>query len=81
VVALRGTGDLEAAWNAAIAGWIRAGGEEAGRQLRADLNVFVTHTLIPERAQARAGQRLDARTVSELADEWRLITERWGASE
>ena len=81
VVATRGAGDLDGAWDAAVAGWIRAGAQPAGRQLRADLDNFVTQTLIPERAQSRAGQRPDARTpVAEMAalnEEWRALTTRW----
>jgi tetratricopeptide (TPR) repeat protein len=81
VVAARGAGDLDAAWGAAVAGWIRAGGQPEGRHLRGDLDRFVTQTLIPERAQARTGQRLDAKaTLAEIAaltDEWRAVTALW----
>lgn len=81
VVASRGAGDFEAAWGAAVAGWIRAGGQPEGESLRADLERFVTQTLIPERAQAGTGQRLDSKaTLSEiavLAEEWRAITNNW----
>ena len=80
-VSTRGTGDLEAAWDAAVAGWVRAGGQPEGRQLREDLERFVTQTLIPERAQAIAGQRLDAKpTIAEIAaltEEWRAVTGNW----
>jgi len=80
VVASRGAGDLEAAWGSAVAGWIRAGPADGG-SLRADLDRFVTQTLIPERAQARTGQRLDAKpTVAEISalnEEWRALTTRW----
>ena len=65
-------------------GWIRAGGPPGGQRLRFDLDTFVTQTLIPERAQARTGQRLDARTtlmeISALTDEWRALTLRWGGA-
>ena len=85
IVALRGAGQFDAAWNAAIAGWIRAGAHDEGRQLRADLDSFVKQTLIPERAQARTGQRSDAKaTVAEsgsLAEEWRVITARWSSDQ
>ena len=81
VVSSRGTGDLEAAWGAAVAGWIRAGDEKDSGPLRADLERFVTQTLIPERAQARTGQRLDAKnTLGEIAvlnEEWRSVTGKW----
>ena len=75
------TGDLDAAWSAAVAGWMRAGGQPEGRQLRADLERFVTQTLIPERAQALTGQHFDAKpTIAEIAtltEEWRAVTGRW----
>ena len=81
VVAKRGTGNVEGAWNSAVAGWIRAGSQADSKVFRADLDRFVTQTLIPERAQARTGQRLDSKaTTSEIAvmnEEWRAITSRW----
>ena len=81
VVAARGAGDLEGAYNAAVTSWIRAGSQAEGKQLRADLDRFVTQTLIPERAQARTGQRLDAKaTLAEIAtltEEWRAVGELW----
>ena len=82
VVAARGAGDLEGAYNAAVTSWIRAGSQASGRQLRSDLDRFVTQTLIPERAQERTGQRLDAKvTVAEIAtltEEWRAVGQLWG---
>jgi hypothetical protein len=81
VVSSRGVGDLDAAWNAAVTGWIRISGQADSSQLRSDLDIFVTRTLIPERAQARTGQRLDSKpTLTEVAamnEEWRAVTARW----
>jgi hypothetical protein len=81
VVARRGTGDVDGAWNAAVAGWIRAGSQPDSKEFRTDLDRFVTQTLIPERAQLRTGQRLDSKaTMSEIAtmsEEWRAIVTRW----
>jgi hypothetical protein len=81
VVAKRGAGELDSAWNSAVAGWIRAGSQPDAQAFRADLERFVTQTLIPERAQARTGQRLDSKaTTSEIAvmnEEWRALTTRW----
>jgi hypothetical protein len=80
-VASRGAGDVEGAWNAAVTGWIRAGAQPEGEKLRADLDRFVTQTLIPERAQARTGQRLDSKaTQTEIAsqsEQWRTLSEQW----
>ena len=81
VVAARGAGDFEGAWNAAFTGWIRAGAQPEGTKLRSDLDRFVTQTLIPERAQARTGQRLDAKAtqveIATLMEQWRALAERW----
>lgn len=85
VVAVRGVGDLDGAWNAALAGWIRADLWPDTALLRADLEQFVLQTLIPERAQAKVGQRLDTRAaIAEIAvmtDAWRAITLRWSAED
>lgn len=81
VVAARGAGDFEGAWNAAVTAWIRAGSQADGKQLRSDLDRFVIQTLIPERAQARTGDRLDAKTtlaeIATMTDEWRAMTALW----
>ena len=53
--AARGTGDLERAWGAAVAGWTRAGGfGDKGQALRTDLDRFVRDVLLPERARLEA---------------------------
>ena len=81
VVAARGAGNLDDSWNAAITAWIRAGSQPEGEQVRGDLDRFVTQTLIPERAQARTGQRLDSKTTeTEIAaqtEQWRALVEHW----
>jgi len=81
VVARRGAGDLDGAWNAAVAGWIRSGAQQDARNFRADLDRFVTQTLIPERAQMRTGQRMDAKAtateIAALTEEWHALTDRW----
>ena len=83
VVAARGAGDFDAAWNSAFSGWIRAGAQPQGKQLRSDLDRFVTQTLIPERAQARTGQRLEARPtqaeIAALTEEWQTLAQHWQA--
>ena len=83
VVAARGAGDFDGAWNAALAGWIRAGSQPEAQQLRSDLDRFVTQTLIPEKAQVRTGQRLDAKAtqaeIGTLTEQWRALTEFWRA--
>ena len=52
--AARGAGDFDAAWSAAVLGWI--GRRTPGRpSITRRTGLFVTQTLIPERAQARTG--------------------------
>jgi hypothetical protein len=71
-VAARGQGDLQGAWEAAIAGWVRAPlASEGGVALRADLDQFVLRALVPERARA-LGQPPEM-----LREEWERFKERW----
>ncbi len=77
VVAARGTGDLDLAWSAAIAAWVRSTLNPAtAGQLRTDLDRVVGQALIPERAKTHpAKDVLDP--VALLAAEWELVKERW----
>lgn len=77
VVAARGTGDLDRAWNSAIAAWVRSHLNPATtEQLRADLDRVVEQALIPERARAYpAHDTQDPVTV--LRAEWELVKENW----
>lgn len=81
VAAARGAGDLDRSWNAAVAGWVRAGALSDGSALRADLERLVLQGLIPERAQRRTGKRFDEpaaiSAMAEMAKEWQGMTERW----
>jgi len=76
VAATRGSGDLDGAWDAAIAGWVRAtlGPDPAG--LRMELDRLVGEALIPERARAlSAGDLPDAAFA--LRAEWEQVKESW----
>ncbi len=77
VVAARGSGDAVAAWDAAIASWVRArmAGTRAAT-LRADLDKLVLEGIIPDRARMVPVDRRDQET-SELRAEWELIKQRW----
>ena len=58
--AARASGDVERAWHAAMAGWVRASlADDRGVALRADLDRLVTQAIIPERA-AKHRQRRSA---------------------
>ena len=76
VVAARGAGDLDRAWDAALAGWVRAalGSDTAG--LRADLDRVVIDALIPERARMRP-PREQADAVASMRAEWERVKTEW----
>ena len=77
VAAARGTDDLDRAWGAALAGWIRAPYLGArGASLRSDLNRFVTQVLIPERAQHSSASDPKA-AAALLQSEWDAVKDRW----
>jgi hypothetical protein len=69
--AARGVGDLERAWNASMAGWVRAVlAEDRGAAVRADIDRLVTQAIIPDRA-AKLGQRGDAKQAqASMTSEW-----------
>jgi hypothetical protein len=70
--AARGQGDLQGAWDAAQAGWVRAPlAADHGAALRGDLDRLVQRAIIPERARL-VGQPPDA-----LRDEWESFKEKW----
>ena len=75
-VAARGSGDLDAAWDAAVAAWVRASFGPGTSELRADIDRLVTQALIPERAHARPA-REQADVADSLRSQWNLIKEQW----
>lgn len=78
-VSARGVGDLERAWDAAIAGWVRASlNPDSAPALRADLDRFVTQALVAERARQRLLPGHEPHEVAAaLLDEWELIKSQW----
>jgi hypothetical protein len=76
-VALRGSNRPLAAWDAAVAGWVRArlAGERSAA-LRADLDKLVVQGIIPDRVRSLP---VDDRPSgeSQLRAEWELLKERW----
>jgi hypothetical protein len=76
--AARSSGDIERAWSAAQAGWLRATlADDRGAALRADLDRLVTHAIIPERASklAQKGDVKDA--LAAMASEWEAFKAAW----
>jgi tetratricopeptide (TPR) repeat protein len=75
--AARGAGDLDRAWAAASAGWIRAvAARERGVALRADLDRLVTQAIIPDRA-ARAPARDRRQAAATMLADWEGFKKNW----
>ena len=65
-------GDLQAAWDAAQAGWVRARlASDKGEALRADLDRLVLRAIVPDRAKATA------QSPESLRAEWERFKESW----
>lgn len=76
-VALRGSGDLDRAWNVAIAAWVRARlAPDTAEMLRADVDRFITEALIPERVRARAAKE-QPEAAAALTAEWEAVKKQW----
>ncbi|MBI4476717.1 MAG: hypothetical protein HY654_06060 [Acidobacteria bacterium] len=75
--AARGAGDLERAWSAAVAAWIRARLTPAhGATLRTDLDRVVLEAIIPDRARQHPEPRR-TQAADEMRAEWQRVKERW----
>jgi hypothetical protein len=76
--AARASGNLDRAWHAAQAGWLRAVlAEDRGVALRTDLNRLVTEALIPERAAKLAGKADSKEAQNTLLQEWEAFKKGW----
>jgi len=70
--AARSQGDLEAAWDAAEAAWVRAPlTADKGAMIRGDIDRLVLRAIIPERA------KITAQPPEKLIDDWEKFKERW----
>ncbi len=76
-VAARGTGDVGRAWNAAVAGWVRASlNPDTETATRTDLDRLVSQALVVEIARNRGGRdSQDAMTATRA--EWELVKSQW----
>ena len=74
---LRAQGELDRAWQAAIAAWVRAPIAGASAQaLRADIDRLVLEGIIPDRGkEAPEGEREGRQTA--LRAEWELVKQKW----
>ena len=79
VVAYRSLGDLVRAWEAAVAGWVRAPlTDDMGAALRADLDRLVLQAIIPERARQMASNDRDReRAAASLRASWETVKREW----
>jgi hypothetical protein len=75
--AARGSGDLDRAWAAACASWVRATlAPDRGAALHADLDKLVTQAIIPERATKTAG-RDRRQAIASMTAEWDAFKAGW----
>jgi hypothetical protein len=79
--AWRGKGDLERAWDAALAGWVRAQlTRDRGAGLRPDLDQLVRDAIIPDRARRMAPASDPDQAAAAMLAEWDLFKEKWAPS-
>jgi hypothetical protein len=76
-VAARGAGDVDSAWNSAIAAWVRSTlAPEHTERLRDDIDRLMTQTLIPERSRTLSA-RDPQEALEALRIEWELLKQQW----
>ena len=75
-VAARAAGDLDAAWDAAVAAWVRATLGPDTEQLRADIDRLVMQAVIPERARARR-VRDQVDSTDAMRAQWESVKQQW----
>jgi hypothetical protein len=70
--AARAQGDLQGAWDAAQAAWVRAPlAADGGEAIRSDLDLLVLRGIVPDRAKT------SAQSVDNLRMQWEQFKERW----
>lgn len=75
--AARNSGDVEGAWNTAMASWVRSIlGRDRGVALRGDLDRLMIQGIIPDRA-ARIGGKEANMVVAGLVGEWEAFKASW----
>ena len=75
--AAAGAEDVDRAWGAASAGWLRASGSPEGSKLRDDLDRLVTTVIIPERAAHISPTDPDS-AIALLGEQWEELKRRYG---
>src|SRR5439155_11364941 len=73
----RASGDLDRAWAAASAGWIRATlGRDKGVALRADLDKLMTQGIIPDRS-SKVPARDRRQALASMTSDWEAFKKLW----
>jgi hypothetical protein len=76
--AARGSGDADRAWNAAMAGWLRATlADDRGAALRADLDRLVNQAIIPERVAKLSPKGDPKEAEAAMRNEWETFKKAW----
>ncbi len=77
--ALRLRGDVERAWDAALAGWVRALlTPDRGAALRLELDALVRDGIVPDRARRFSGAGQDPEQIAAaMLEEWELFKRKW----
>lgn len=71
-----GLGDAARAWQAAVAGWVRAGFASAGTAVRGDLDRLVIEAIIPQQVRGMPQPGRDA-TEAAHRTEWEAVKAEW----
>jgi tetratricopeptide (TPR) repeat protein len=75
--AARGAGNLDRAWNAAMAGWVTAPlGRDHGAALRADLDRLMVQGIIPDRA-VKLQPKDTKQAAAVMLSEWEALKASW----
>ena len=71
-------GDLDLAWDLAVAAWVRAPMTlDKGAALRADIDRLVVRAIVPERVKRLPGDPDTQDAANSLLAEWELTKEKW----
>lgn len=71
-------GELELAWDLAVAAWVRAPfTADRGAALRADIDRLVVRAIVPERVRRLPGNPDAETAANSLLAEWELTKEKW----
>ena len=77
--AARSLGEIDRAWHAAVAGFLRARiAPDRGAALRADLDRLVTTAIIPERARRAGPEPAEQKIAADaMTTEWEALKQQW----